>query len=250
MASKNSSGLAETIRTLVYAVIIALVIRTFLYEPFSIPSGSMEPTLQVGDYLFVSKYSYGFSRYSFPLGLPLLPGPGRVLFHQPKRGDVVVFKWPRDNSTDYIKRLIGLPGDHIQVKQGVLYINGEAAKRERIGTYLYTDSNGNGASALTEYVETLPNGVQHLIALQGDDAKEENTEEFVVPDGTYFMMGDDRDKSADSRVFDSGVGFVPAENLVGHAQFIFFSNNSFAQWWEIWKWPFTIRYDRLFTGIR
>jgi signal peptidase I len=248
MASKTSSGLAETIRTLVYAVLIALIIRTFLYEPFNIPSGSMEPTLQVGDYLFVSKYSYGYSRYSFPLGLPLLPGPSRVLFHQPERGDVVVFKWPGDNSTDYIKRLIGLPGDRVQVKQGVLYINGEPAKRERTGTYLYTDDRGN-ASALTEYVETLPNGRQHLIALQGDDAPAENTEEFVVPDGTYFMMGDDRDKSADSRVHGSGVGYVPVENLVGRAQFLFFSTNSYAQWWEIWKWPFTIRYDRLFTAI-
>jgi signal peptidase I len=248
MASKQSSGLAETIRTLVYAVIIALVIRTFLFEPFSIPSGSMEPTLQVGDYLFVSKFSYGFSRYSLPFSLPLIPGPDRLLFHQPERGDVVVFKWPGDNSTDYIKRLIGLPGDHIQVKQGVLYINGEAAKRERKGTYLYT-GEGGGVEALTQYVETLPGGRQHLIALEGDDEPAENTPEFVVPPATYFMMGDDRDKSSDSRVPTSRVGFVPAENLVGRARFIFFSTTNYGQWWEIWKWPYTIRFDRLFTAI-
>lgn len=249
MASKPSSGLAETIRTLVYAVIIALVIRTFLFEPFSIPSGSMEPTLQVGDYLFVSKFSYGFSRYSLPLSLPLIPGPGRMLFHEPERGDVVVFKWPGDNSTDYIKRLIGQPGDHIQVRQGVLYINGEAAKRERTGTYLYT-SEGGSVEALTQYVETLPNGRRHLIALRGDDEPAENTQEFVVPPGSYFMMGDDRDKSSDSRISTSGVGFVPAENLVGRARFIFFSTTNYGQWWEIWKWPYTIRFDRLFTAIR
>jgi signal peptidase I len=258
MPKQTSSGLAETIKTLVYAVLIAILIRSFLYEPFSIPSGSMEPTLLVGDYLFVSKFSYGFSRYSLPFGLPLIPGPGRFLQQEPHRGDVVVFKLPKDNSTDYIKRLIGLPGDRIQVQKGVLYINGEPCKRERVtehnGTYLFHSSEGN-TIAMDEYWETLPNGVRHLIALIGDERPIENTPEWTVPAGHYFMMGDDRDNSSDSRypgalTDNPGPGFVPAENLVGHAQFIFFSTDGYAQWWEVWKWPVAIRFDRLFMGIR
>jgi signal peptidase I len=255
MQSKTSSGLTETIKTLVYAVIIAIVIRSFLYEPFSIPSGSMEPTLLVGDYLFVSKFSYGFSRYSLPMGVPLIPGPGRLFFQEPHRGDVVVFKLPKDNSTDYIKRLIGLPGDRIQVQKGVLYINGEPCKRENDGTYLFHNASEGTTTLFSQYSETLPNGVRHLIALKSDDAPAENTPVFTVPADHYFMMGDDRDNSSDSRVFgaltaEPGPGFVPVENLVGHAQFIFFSTDGYAQWWEVWKWPFSIRYDRLFMAIR
>jgi signal peptidase I len=245
MASKNTGGLGETIKTIVYAVIIALFIRTFFYEPFSIPSASMVPTLLVGDYLFVSKFSYGYSRYSLPFGLPLLSG--RVFFREPHRGDVAVFKLPRDPSVDFIKRIIGLPGDKIQVKDGILNINGQPIKRERVGPYFYEESGR--ASTYIEYVETLPNGYKHDILEISDDQPLDNTSVFTVPDGRYFMMGDNRDNSADSRDPDSGVGYVPAENIVGRAEFIFFSTNGYARWWELWKWPFTIRYGRLFSGI-
>lgn len=245
MKSRTSGGVAETIKTLVYAVVIALFIRTFFYEPFNIPSASMVPTLLVGDYLFVSKFSYGYSRYSLPLGLPLISG--RVFFREPHRGDVVVFKWPRDPSVDYIKRLIGVPGDRIQVKNGVLYINNVASKLEPTDS---CNADEERSAGYQHYWETLPNGVRHCIILRGGGRGEvENTQVFVVPPGTYFMMGDNRDDSADSRVEDSGVGDVPAENLVGRAEFIFFSTNGYAHWWEIWNWPFTIRYDRLFTAI-
>lgn len=265
MANKTSGGFIETVKTIVYAVLIAVFIRTFFYEPFSIPSASMVPTLLVGDYLFVSKFSYGYSRYSLPLGLPLWSG--RIFFREPHRGDVVVFKLPCDysaldpaaaalyrqriaecdNSTDFIKRIIGLPGDKIQMKGGILYINGEAAKRERIDPYFYEE---NGLTAtFTHYMETLPNGYRHEIIKKSDDEPLDNTKEFSVPADHYFMMGDDRDNSADSRDPTSGVGFVPAENIVGHAEFIFFSSNGYAHWWEPWKWPFTVRYGRLFAGI-
>jgi signal peptidase I len=243
---KATGGILDTIKTIVYAVLIALVVRTVAYEPFNIPSGSMVPTLLVGDYLFVSKFSYGYSRYSLPLGLPLFSG--RIFFHSPERGDVVVFKLPTDNSTDYIKRVIGLPGDHIQMKNGILNINGQAVPRRRIEDYLYQEGNG-AVIPLVQYIETLPNGVQHRIIEMSDNGPLDNTQEYVVPAGDYFMMGDNRDNSQDSRVL-SAVGYVPAENLIGKAQFIFFSTNGSARLWEIWKWPFAIRYGRLFHGVQ
>jgi signal peptidase I len=258
MKNKTSDGVVETIKTLVYAVAIAIIIRTFLYEPFNIPSGSMVPTLLVGDYLFVSKFSYGYSRYSLPFGLPLISG--RVFFHEPQRGDVIVFKYPRDPSTDYIKRLVGLPGDKIQVLDATVYINDVAVKRVRTDSYVDPETG----ALRQQFIETLPNGVQHPILLaprdyqtpakRCDDPQQEsrdleNTCPFIVPPDHYFMMGDNRDNSADSRDPTSGVGYVPVENLVGHAEFIFFSTNGYARWWEIWNWPFTVRYDRLFTAI-
>jgi signal peptidase I len=242
---KSGGGVVETVKTVVYAVLIALVVRTVAYEPFNIPSGSMVPTLLVGDYLFVSKFSYGYSRYSLPFGIPLFSG--RIFFHPPKRGDVVVFKLPTDNSTDYIKRVIGLPGDHIQMKSGNLYINDQLVPRKRIQDYLYQEGNGT-VIPLTQYIETLPNGVQHRIIKMGDNGPLDNTQVYDVPPGEYFMMGDNRDNSQDSRVL-SAVGYVPAENLVGRAQFIFFSTDGSARLWEIWKWPFAIRYGRLFHGV-
>jgi signal peptidase I len=245
MRSRTSGGVAETIKTLVYAIVIAVFIRTFFYEPFNIPSPSMVPTLLVGDYLFVSKFSYGYSRYSLPWGVPLISG--RLFFREPARGDVAVFKLPRDPSVDYIKRIIGLPGDRIQVKHSLLYINDAPVKRERS-----EDCDvpvGEGRQVFQRYWETLPNGVRHCIVQLGEDMALDNTEVFVIRPGHYFMMGDNRDNSADSRDPTSGVGQVPAENLVGHAQFIFFSTNNYARWWEIWNWPFTIRYDRLFLAI-
>jgi len=240
MTKRKSGGLLENVKTIVYAGLIAIGIRTFLLEPFNIPSGSMIPTLLIGDYLFVSKFSYGYSRYSLPLGLPLFSG--RILASPPKRGDVVVFKWPKDNSTDYIKRLIGLPGDRIQMKHGLLYINDQPAKRERIEDFFDPEDN----RPTPQYVETLPNGVRHrIIEKMGDAGPLDNTDVFVVPPNEYFMMGDNRDNSADSRVW----GFVPAENLIGPAQFLFFSTDGSADWWAFWEWPFAIRYSRLFQGI-
>jgi signal peptidase I len=242
---KSAGGVVETVKTVVYAVLIALAVRTVAFEPFNIPSGSMVPTLLVGDYLFVSKFSYGYSRYSLPFGLPLFSG--RIFFHSPERGDVVVFKLPSDNSTDYIKRVIGLPGDHIQMKSGNLYINDQLVPRKRIQDYLYQEGNGT-VLPLAQYIETLPNGVQHRIIKMGDNGPLDNTPVYNVPSGEYFMMGDNRDNSQDSRVL-SAVGYVPAENLIGRAEFIFFSTDGSARLWEVWKWPFTIRYSRLFHGV-
>jgi len=248
MKSKNAGGVIEIVRTVIYAVLIAIVVRTVAYEPFNIPSGSMVPTLLVGDYLFVSKFSYGYSRYSLPLGLPLFSG--RILPHQPERGDVIVFKTPRDNSTDYIKRLVGLPGDRIQVKDSILYINDVPVKREKLQDD-YVDPEGPPGNHELQYIETLPNGVRHRIIQFPEPGQYDNTDVYVVPPGHYFMMGDHRDNSLDSRVPTSrgGVGFVPFENLEGRAQFIFFSTNGSAHLWEFWKWPFAIRYERLFKGV-
>ncbi len=243
MSGRKTSGWGETLRTVIYAVLIALVVRTFAYEPFNIPSGSMIPTLLVGDYLFVSKFSYGYSRYSLPFGLPLVSG--RVLADQPERGDVVVFKLPKDNETDYIKRLIGLPGDRIQVKKGVLHINGQAMVRELLETVAVPSFAGRMIE-VREYLETLPNGRQHLIWEDGDGQPYDNTREFVVPSEHYFFMGDNRDHSEDSR---ATVGFVPFENLVGRAEFLFFSQNGKASFWQVWRWPTTIRWGRIFSGI-
>jgi signal peptidase I len=247
MKSKNSTGFLDTLKTVGYAVLFALIIRTVGYEPFNIPSKSMVPTLLVGDYLFVSKFSYGYSRYSLPFGLPLIPG--RIFFTQPKRGDVAVFKTPEDNKTDYIKRIIGLPGDHIQMKEGRLYINGKIVPRRRV-----TKLPGCGLDGATveggvqAYEETLPNGKVHPILEISDHEMLDNTPEFVVPAGHFFAMGDNRDNSQDSRVLDR-VGYVPMQNLVGRAEFLFFSTDGSAHVWEFWKWPFAIRFNRLFCGI-
>jgi signal peptidase I len=250
MKSKSAGGWIETGKTIVYAVLIAMVVRSVAFEPFNIPSGSMIPTLLIGDYLFVSKYSYGYSRYSLPFGIPLIPG--RILYRQPERGDIAVFKLPTDNSTDYIKRLVGLPGDRIAVRNGVLQVNGQAVKREKIADAKYP--KGSRVLEVSEYTETLPSGRQHLIYEIGDNQDLDNWPpcpggsrscEFEVPAGQFFAMGDNRDDSQDSRV----IGPIPAENLVGRAEFIFFSTNGSARLWEIWAWPFAVRYDRLFTAI-
>jgi signal peptidase I len=246
MAAKKTSGLGETLRTVIYAVIIALGVRTFLYEPFNIPSGSMKPTLLVGDFLFVSKFTYGYSRYSLPLSLPLIKG--RVLARDPERGDVAVFKLPADNATDYIKRVIGLPGDRIQMRDGILHINGKAVKREFRDVVEVEGLTGRFKQA-SEYIEILPNGRRHLIREISDAEHYDNTQEYRVPDGHFFMMGDNRDSSQDSRV-QSKVGFVPLENMVGRAEFLFFSHNKSARLWEIWRWPGAIRASRIGNGIQ
>ena len=214
---EKEESLAETIKTVIYAILIAVVIRTFLYEPFKIPSGSMYPSLYVGDFLFVSKYTYGYSKHSFPFSLPLFEG--RIWTDEPERGDVVVFKFPQDNRTDYIKRVIGLPGDKIKLENGRLYINGNLVEREQIDDFVLRDKYGN-VERFRQYVETLPNGVKHNILEVSDSELYDDVPELTVPEGSYFMMGDNRDRSDDSRV---NVGFVPFENLVGKARVLFFS---------------------------
>jgi len=245
MTKKKAGHFWETVRTVLYAVAIAITIRIFAYEPFNIPSGSMIPTLLVGDYLFVSKFSYGYSRYSLPWGLPWISG--RIFVGLPERGDVAVFKLPRDNKTDYIKRLIGLPGDTIQVIHGILHINGEPVQREKVAEVKDPHSGYNSAQ-VTEYIETLPNGRKHRIWERGDEELLDNTPVYTVPENHYFAMGDNRDSSQDSRVINA-VGYVPFENLVGRAEFLFFSHDDSARLWEIWKWPFAIRYSRIGNGI-
>ena len=245
MAARRVGKLWESVKTIVYAVLIALVIRTVAFEPFNIPSGSMKPTLLVGDYLFISKYSYGYSRYSLPLGLPLIPG--RILSAKPERGDIAVFKLPSDNKSDYIKRIVGLPGDRIQMREGRLHINGKQVARRRVADFIEIDSLGR-VSRAAQFDETLPNGRTYRILEHTDRGQLDNTPVYVVPAEHYFMMGDNRDNSLDSRVL-SGVGFVPAVNLLGRAEILFFSIDGAASVWEFWRWPTTIRFKRFFDRV-
>jgi signal peptidase I len=244
-AKRKEGGFGETVRVVIHALIIALVIRTFLFQPFNIPSGSMIPTLLVGDYLFVSKYSYGYTHYSFPFSLAIFSG--RIFASQPHRGDVVVFRLPKDPSVDYIKRVIGLPGDTVQVIHSVIYINGTPVKRERV-TDGCVDHEDTGQSVMC-YRETLPNGITYITHDFTENGFLDNTEVYRVPSDEFFMMGDNRDNSTDSRVLNA-VGYVPFENLIGKAQIIFFSIRSDSPAWEIWNWPWAVRWGRLFTLVR
>ena len=226
-----------------WAIMLALAIRSLLFEPYNIPSSSMVPTLLVGDYLFITKFDYGYSRHSFPFSLPLIPR-GRLLYNQPQRGDVVIFRKPPENSTDYIKRVIGLPGDTIQMRNGRLFINNQVVPRQAKGQELWTTELGE--ALYTRYSETLPNGVVHDIYELTDENDYDNTEVFVVPTDSFFVMGDNRDNSLDSRAF----GFVPAENLEGKARLIFYSTNGNGWFFQFWRWKEFLRFERFFTDIK
>ncbi|MEQ8657886.1 MAG: signal peptidase I [Hyphomicrobiales bacterium] len=239
---KKKSELWDTIVVLLQAFAIALVIRTFLFQPFVIPSSSMVGTLLIGDYLFANKFAYGFSQHSLPFSPDVFDG--RILGSDPQRGDVAVFKLPSDGSTDYIKRVIGLPGDSVEVRNGVVFINGEEVERERIDDFIHPET-GEGVA---QYRETLPNGVSYnVLDLIDNSMLDTSPEPFVVPEGHYFMMGDNRDNSSDSRT--ALVGFVPLENFVGRADLIFFSIAPGSSPWQVWRWPSDARFDRMFDGI-
>lgn len=248
----------ELLKAMTIAAVIALLIRTFLFEPFNIPSASMYPSMLIGDYLFVEKYSYGYSQHSFPLDLAKFDG--RIMADQAERGDVAVFRKPTDTSIDYIKRVVGLPGDTIQVKEGRLYINGEMVKREWLGSEQQND--GHNTNVYQKYKETLPNGVEHYIYEISDNDYYDNTREFLVPQGFYFVMGDNRDGSLDSRAQEE-VGFVPEKNMIGRAAILFYSTEGigdkcvregiFAAMKSVGckfiEWPKAIRYSRMFRRV-
>jgi signal peptidase I len=241
--AKKKSELRETIVVIVEALLIALIFRTFLYQPFSIPTASMQSTLMIGDYFIASKFTWGFGKYSFPIPLPF---NGRFLaFAEPQRGDIAVFH--NISNEDYIKRVIGLPGDRIQVKEGRLYINGEIVERELVGRGEDTDSLMHTVPVLI-YKETLPNGVTHTIQEVSDTRELDNTPEYLVPAGHYFMMGDNRDRSQDSRVL-SAVGYVPADAIIGKAEARFFSIRDNIPPWQLWEWPANVRWDRMFQSV-
>ena len=235
---KDTGGAGETFRTIFYAVGIALVIRTLAFEPFSVPSESMLPTLLVGDYFFISKWPYGYSRYSLPFGLPLFEG--RIAGRQPQRGDVIVFQRGGEDGADYVKRLIGLPGDRIQVRDGVLHINEVPVHRELVETAALSFYDQQAARGARTFRETMANGVTYLTIDRGDFSQD-HTETLVVPEGHYFMMGDNRDNSNDSRM---SLGMIPFAGLEGRAGLIFFSVAGSAAW-QVWKWPTSIRWGRL-----
>ncbi|MEQ8447478.1 MAG: signal peptidase I [Pelagibacterium sp.] len=246
-AAKKKTGkgeLRETIVIIVQALLIALVFRTFAFEPFSIPTASMQSNLMIGDYILASKYSYGYSRYSLPYSD--VPWNGRIMGNAPQRGDIAVIR-PVPQSENYVKRVIGLPGDQIQMVDGRLTINGEAVEREQVGNTVDRDSTGVDIPVI-EYRETLPNGVSYVTQEISDNAQFDSTDVYTVPPGHYFMMGDNRDRSLDSRSL-TAVGYVPFENFVGKAEWRFFSITDNIPPWQIWRWPGNVRFDRMFTSV-
>ena len=243
MKTKNKNNILDNIKTLIYAILIAFFIRTFIIQPFTIPSGSMLPNLLVGDFLFVSKYSYGYSRYSLPFSPNIIEG--RILKKQPKRGDVVVFRLPKDPSIDYIKRIIGLPGDEIIIVNGTIYINDgviEQSQSKNKGKYF---SSYPKSSLLTEKIQQKSYNILNL----EDNSIGDNTGVYIVPKDHYFFMGDNRDNSLDSRFLDQ-VGYVPYENLIGRAEFLFFSSDKSIPLWKFWQWHKKFRADRIFKKIK
>jgi len=241
---KKESGWGDTLRTIIYALLIAAAVRTVAFQPFNIPSGSMIPTLLIGDYLFVSKYSYGYSRYALPVDIGLFSG--RIFSQSPERGDVAVFRQPPTNREDFIKRIVGLPGDRIQMIGGVLQINGKAVDKQRIEDHIEPGFRGQNR-IIPQYRETLPNGVSYIVReTLGDNGPVDNTREFLVPEGHYFAMGDNRDDSNDSRNW----GTVPLENFVGRAEILFFSTDGSAGLLQPWLWPSATRFSRIFNRVR
>jgi signal peptidase I len=242
---RHKSFLRELASVVIPALLLAVAIQTFLFRPFRIPSESMKPTLLIGDYLFVSKYSYGYSRYSLPFSPPLFSG--RLLATLPQRGDVAVFRLPTDDTQDLIKRVIGFPGERIQMREGLLHINGVPVVRERMPDYF--DREEDPPVRTEQWRETLPNGVSHVTLNLVNGGPLDDTPVYRVPPGHYFMMGDNRDNSTDSRVL-SEVGYVPFENFIGRAEIVFFSIGNDASAWQVWRWPTNVRWHRLFTPVR
>lgn len=246
---KHKDTLWDNVKSLIYAIILAIIIRTVWLQPFHIPSGSMIPTLLIGDNLFVSKPAYGYSRYSIPFGGRINYFSGRIWGAEPKLGDVAVFRSVVEPDTDFIKRVIGLPGDRIQMREGILYINDVPCPLKPAGESEAVSDEHTILKA-PQYIETLPNGVTHLIWKKKPfgEGHYDNTPVYVVPEGHYFMMGDNRDGSNDSRAQEV-IGYIPLENFVGRASFIFFSTGGHIALWEVWRWPFTAHYSRIFQGI-
>jgi len=241
----SKSTIIENLKTLFFALIIAIIIRSLLLQPFYIPSSSMEPTLLVGDRLFVTKFSYGYSKHSFPFSPPIMNN--RIFFNEPKRGDIVVFKTPVDNRTDYIKRLIGLPGDRIQFINSNLFLNNSEILKSKISKNETIFCGQNKIDVFT-FEEKLPNKkIFKTVYLK--NYSYQNSDVFIVPEDHYFFLGDNRDCSKDSR-FLSSVGYVHKNNLVGKAQFIFFSSDKNAgSFFAFWKWKDSLRLDRFFKKI-
>ena len=241
---KNKNSFFSNIKSIFFAIFIALIIRSFVAEPFNIPSGSMKPNLLIGDFIFVSKWSYGYSKHSLPFSMPIISN--RIFSTMPKRGDVVVFKTPQDNRTDYIKRVIGLPGDKIRIINGQIQINNNLIIKQKTEDFVDVLKNGSKKS-IRKYKEFFFGNEIDIIDIM-DNGIVDNTQLYIVPENHFFVMGDNRDNSQDSR-FINVVGFVPVENLVGKAQFTFFSLEN-SRFFQIWKWPRAIRFDRIFKFIR
>ena len=239
----------EIVKTVVYALLIALVLRIFLFQPFTIPSASMEPNLLQGDYIIVSKYSYGYSKHSIPFSPPLFKG--RILAKPAQRGDIVVFKLPSDNHTDYVKRVVGLEGDRIQMRDGLLYVNDKLVARTTL-TPVTADSGFGSIVQIARFAERLESGKTYVTQDFAPDNEYDKTDVYTVPDGYYFMMGDNRDNSSDSRVPPAlgGVGFVPAENLVGKAQIVLLSWKPEASIFKPWTWVLDARPSRFFNLLK